>query len=377
MAQPLSGIRIIEVGHMLAGPYCGMLLADLGADVIKIEPSGGDIARRVSPHAIGPHNAYFASLNRSKRSVVLDLGSAAGREALYDLARTSHALITNLRPSAIRKLGLTYEAMKSVNPKLVCVALTGYGLDGPFADRPAYDYVIQALTGVMAITGDADGPPAKAGYSAVDNSAGIMAALGLVAKIVEGKGGQVDVAMYDVMLSQLNYLAGGWLNAGERVERQPMSAHPYIVPAQLFRTRDGWIMLFITHDDFWKRFALELGRPEWLSDEAFATMQGRRLNRERVVAAVQEALKAETADHWVGRLAPLGIVIAGVETLEQALASEQVRHRGMVVEIATADGVIRAVGNPIKTDGDARAPSPPPLLNEHADLLPAGLRSAS
>jgi CoA:oxalate CoA-transferase len=369
MAQPLSGIRIIEVCHMLAGPYCGMLLADLGADVIKIEPEDGDIARRVSPHSIGPHNAYFASLNRNKRSIVLDLGAMAGQHALHDLARTSHALITNLRPSAICKLGLTYEALRAVNPKLVCVALTGYGLDGPFADRPAYDYVIQALTGVMAITGDADGPPTKAGYSAVDNSAGIMAALGLVAKIVEGKGGQVDVAMYDVMLSQLNYLAGGWLNAGERIERQPLSAHPYIVPAQLFRTGDGWITVFITHDDFWKRFAQELGRPEWLSEAAFATMQGRRLNRERVVAAVQEALLTETTDHWVGRLAPLGIVVAGVETLEEALASAQAKHRGMVVEMPTPHGVIRAVGNPIKMDGAGGTPLPPPLLNEHGGLL--------
>lgn len=375
MAQPLSGIRIIEIGHMLAGPYCGMLLADLGADVIKIEPPEGDLARRVSPHAIGPHNAYFASLNRNKGSIVIDLASAAGQQSLHHLAHTAHALVTNLRPSAIRKLGLTYEALQAVNPKLVCVALTGYGLDGPFSDRPAYDYVIQALTGVMAITGDADGPPAKTGYSAVDNSAGIMAALGLVAKIVEGKGGQVDVAMYDVMLSQLNYLAGAWLNAGERGERQSLSAHPYIVPAQLFRTRDGWVMLFITHDDFWKRFAEELGRSEWLADPAFATMQGRRLNRETVVIAVQQALLEDTTDRWVGRLAPLGVVIAGVEALEQALASEHVRHRGMVVEIPTPDGVIRAVGNPIKTDGDDRTPAPPPLLNEHAGILK--MRSAS
>jgi CoA:oxalate CoA-transferase len=371
MTQPLSGFRIIEIGHMLAGPYCGMLLADLGAEVIKIEPPEGDIGRRVSPHSIGPHNAYFASLNRNKRSVVLDLASPAGRKELHDLAGTCHALITNLRPSAIRKLGLTYEALRTANPRLVCVALTGYGLNGPFADRPAYDYVIQALTGIMAITGDAEGPPTKTGYSAVDNSAGIMAALGLVAKIAEGKGGQVDVAMYDVMLSQLNYLAGAWLNAGERVERQPHSAHPYIVPAQLFRTRDGWITLFITHDDFWRRFAGELGRPDWLADPAFATMQGRRLNRARVIPALQEVLLTQDTDHWVERLAPLGVVIAGVETLEQALASEHARHRGMVVEIPTPDGVIRAVGNPIKTDHPDPAPRPAPLLNEHAGLLRA------
>ena len=204
MKGPLSGVRILEIGHMLAAPYCGLLLADLGAEVIKIEPSEGDIARRVSPRSIGPHNEYFLSLNRNKSSVVLDLASPDGKRELHGLAATARGLVTNLRPSAIQKLGLTYEALKSVNPKLVCVALTGFGLEGRFSERPAYDYVIQAMTGVMTITGEPDNPPTKTGYSAVDNSAGIMAALGLTAKLVEGNGGQVDIAMYDVMLSQLN-----------------------------------------------------------------------------------------------------------------------------------------------------------------------------
>ena len=216
MSGPLAGIRIVEVGHMLAGPYCGLLLADMGAEVIKIEPPEGDIARTVSPHFIGPHNAYFASLNRNKKSVVIDLASDDGRAQLEKVVARSHALITNLRPSAIKKLGLTYERLRRCNERIVCVALTGYGLEGPFANSPAYDYVIQALTGVMALTGDPSAPPTKTGYSAVDNSAGLVAAMGLLAKIVEGKGGQVDVAMYDVMLSQLNYLAGAALNTGDR-----------------------------------------------------------------------------------------------------------------------------------------------------------------
>jgi len=365
MSLPLDGIRIIEVGHMLAGPYSGMLLADLGAEVTKVEPPEGDIARRVSPHAIGPHNAYFASLNRNKKSVVLDLMATEGREGLYRLVRGSHALLTNLRPSAIRKLGLTYEALRDVNPRIVCVALTGFGLEGPFAERPAYDYVIQAMTGVMGLTGSPKGPPVKTGYSAVDNSAGIMAALGLLAKVVEGKGGQVDVAMYDVMLSQLNYIAGAWLNAGEKPQRFDDSAHPYIVPAQLFRTRDAWLTLFVTHDEFWRRFAAVAGPPEWLTDPAFATMEGRRLNRERVLASIQEVLERDDTEAWVRRLAPLGVVVAGVETLEQALASEHVSARAMVVEMPTAHGPIRAVGNPIKIDGATERMTRAPLLDEH------------
>lgn len=372
MSAPLSGIVVLEVGHMLAGPYCGMLLADLGAEVIKVEPPEGDIARRVSPHRIGEHNAYFASLNRSKKSVVLDLASDAGRAALRSLAARAHALVTNLRPAAIRKLGLTYDALKDANPRLVCVALTGYGLEGSHADRPAYDYVIQALTGVMAITGEPGGPPAKTGYSAVDNSAGMMGALGLLAKIVEGKGGQVDVSMHDVMLSQLNYLAGAWLNAGERAQRMPRSAHPYIVPAQVFETSDGWLVAFISHDEFWRRFCGEVGRTGWLQDPRFATMAARRENREAVLAALGPLFKGGSTASWMARLAPLGVVAAPVETLEQALGSNLVKERDMLVSIEAGGATIRAVGNPIRIAGAPQAYGPPPRLGEHnAELLQA------
>ncbi len=370
MTPPLQGVRIIEVGHMLMGPYCSMLLADLGADVIKVEPPGGDIGRRVSPHSIGAHNAYFASLNRSKRSVVLDLASDEGQRELGRLVEDADGLVTNLRPAAIRKLGLTYDRLKRWNPAIVCVALTGYGLDGPYAEFPAYDYVIQALTGVMMLTGDPSGPPTKTGYSAVDNSAGIMGAVGLLAKLVEGKGGQVDIAMYDVMLSQLNYLAGGWLNASEHAERYPQSAHPYIVPAQLFPTSDGWLALFISHDDFWRRFCTEVEKPDWIRDERLATMGARRVNRDYVLELVGEVLAGGTTEHWVARLAPLGVVAAGVESLETALQSPHTRSRAMVAEIDTPDGRIRAVGNPIKLAGVPDRFGMPPLLGEHnAELL--------
>jgi len=351
---------------MLAGPYCGLLLADLGAEVIKIEPPEGDIARRVSPHRIGPHNAYFASLNRSKKSVVLDLATEDGQRDLGRLATHAHALITNLRPSAILKLGLTYDRLKQHNGKIVCVALTGFGLKGTHAERPAYDYVIQALTGVMELTGDPDAPPTKAGYSAVDNSAGIMAALGLLAKIVEGKGGQVDVAMYDTMLSQLNYLAGASLNAGEPSRRFAASAHPYIVPAQLFRAQDGWIVLFITHDDFWRKFCEEVGRVDWLQDERFATMAARRANRETVLAEISNLISLDAARRWEERLAPLGVVVSTVETLEHALSSDLARSRDMVVSLP-CDGVsLRAIGAAIKCDEHQQEYGAPPLLNQHA-----------
>ena len=183
---PLSGIRILEVGPVLAGPFCGMILADLGADVIKVEPPSGDMARNMTDNFTGQYNDYFTSINRNKKGVVLDLGSTDGRKKLNELAGKSHALVTNLRPSTIKKYGLTYNNMKEFNPKIVCVALTGFGLDGPYAEKPAYDYVVQALTGVMELTGDPGNAPIKAGYSAVDNSTGIMGAVGLLANIIEG-----------------------------------------------------------------------------------------------------------------------------------------------------------------------------------------------
>lgn len=368
MSGPLAGIRVVEVGHMLAGPYCGLVLADLGAEVIKIEPPDGDIARNVSPHRIGDHNAYFASLNRSKKSVVLDLATEAGRQALGHIVARSHALVTNLRPSAIKKLGLTYDALKRWNERLVCVALTGYGLDGPYANRPAYDYVIQAMTGIMSLTGDPNAPPTKAGYSAVDNSAGLVAALGLLAKIVEGKGGQVDVAMFDVMLSQLNYLAGAWLNAGEPPERFANSSHPYIVPAQIFPTADGWLTLFITHDQFWEKFCRELGKEEWITDLEFATMANRRQNRARVIDAITLALATDSAHHWVKRLDPLGVVVAEIGTLDAALSSDLAEQRKLVVQLGNLP--LRAVGSPIKFSDSSPEYGPPPLLDQHrAEVL--------
>ena len=369
MTGPLAGIRIIEVGHMLAGPYCGLLLADMGAEVIKIEPPEGDIGRKVSPHFIGPHNAYFASLNRNKKSVVLDLASAEGQRELRDLTARSHALITNLRPSAIKKLGLTYDSLKHTNSKIVCVALTGYGLEGRYSESPAYDYVIQALTGVMSLTGDPSAPPTKTGYSAVDNSAGIMAAMALLAKIVEGRGGQVDVAMYDVMLSQLNYLAGASLNAGEVMERLANSSHPYMVPAQIFPTADGWLTLFITHDKFWQKFCNEIGQPGWITDPAFATMASRRSNRAHVLASIGHVLLEAPAREWVKRLAPLGVVASEVGTMADALESDLARSRDMIVPLGDGKQSLRAVGSAVKFDGFTPTYGMPPLLDEHHDMV--------
>jgi crotonobetainyl-CoA:carnitine CoA-transferase CaiB-like acyl-CoA transferase len=356
---------VLEVGHVLAGPFGGMLLADLGADVIKIEPIDGDLSRRVGSQYVGPHNVYFASINRNKRSVYIDLTTAEGRAELGELARTAHALLVNQRPTTIRKLGLDYASLCRFNPKIVCVALTGYGLDGPAAEWPAFDYVIQAITGVAASTGEPDGPPALAGYSAVDNSAGITAALGLVAKLLEGKGGQVDVSLFDVMLSQLNYKAAAYLNGGAAPARQPLGGHTFYVPAQLFPTASGYLALFVTRDEVWRRLCVEIGRPEWADDPRYATMHARFDHRKELLDALIACLEQASALEWETRLRPLGVPAGAVRELGDALDGALVQSRGMVVSLETTEGPLRVIGSPIRFEGAPAEYQPPPRLHEH------------
>jgi crotonobetainyl-CoA:carnitine CoA-transferase CaiB-like acyl-CoA transferase len=336
---PLAGIRVIEVGVMLAGPYATMMLADLGAEVIKVEPPGGEISRQVS-------DSYFASLNRNKRNVCLDLRSPDGQRRLGELVADAHALLVNMKPSVIRRLGLTYEALRGHNDKLVCVAMTGFGLDG--GDDPAFDYVVQAATGVAAMTGDPDGPPTLPGYSSADNSTGLTAALGLLAMIVSGRGGQVDVSLRDVMLSQLNYRAAAYLNDGLEPRRYPNGAHSYYVPAQLFPTADGHLALFVTHDGFWKLFAAEAGIA------GFPTMAERAARRDEVLAVVTGALMADSAIGWEHRLRPLGIPAAAVRSLPQALEATP--------EVVVTAGEFRLVGSPVRVSGYTPEYRPPPPL---------------
>ncbi|WP_329352616.1 CoA transferase [Streptomyces sp. NBC_01261] len=341
-AGPLDGIRILEVGHMLAGPYATMMLADLGAEVTKIEPPGGDISRQVS-------DAYFASLNRGKRSIRLDLTTDDGQARLGELLAGAHALLVNLKPSAIHRLGLTYDVLRKWNDRIVCVALTGYGLEA--GDEPAFDYVVQAATGVAALTGHPDDPPTLPGYSSADNSSGLTAALGLLAQIVSGRGGQVEVSLRDVMLSQLNYRASAYLNEGVEPRRLPLGAHSYYVPAQLFPTAEGHLALFITHDGFWKSFATEAGV------QGFPTMAERAERREEVLAAVTDALAGDTAAAWEARLRPLGVPAAAVRTLPQALAATP--------EAVVRAGDFRLVRSSVRVEGYEPEYGPPPRLGEH------------
>jgi CoA:oxalate CoA-transferase len=257
----------------------------------------------------------------------------------------------NLKPSGIRKLGLTYEALRRHNDKIVCVALTGYGLEA--GDDPAFDYVIQAATGIASLTGHPDGPPTLPGYSSADNSTGLTAALGLLAQIVSGRGGQVDVSLRDVMLSQLNYRASAYLNDGLEPQRYPNGAHSYYVPAQLFPTAAGYLALFITHDGFWRSFSAEAGIT------GFATMAERAANRAEVLALVSTVLARDTALGWESRLRPLGIPAAAVRTLPEALADTP--------DVVVSAGEYQLVRSSIRVAGYEPEYRPPPLLGEHTE----------
>ncbi len=255
-----------------------------------------------------------------------------------------------MKPSVIRKLGLTYESLSRFNPKIVCVALTGYGLDG--GDDPAFDYVVQAATGVAAMTGDPAGPPTLPGYSSADNSTGLTAALGLLAQIVSGRGGQVDVSLSDVMLSQLNYRASAYLNDGAEPLRHPFGAHSYYVPAQLFPTADGYLALFITHDGFWRSFAGEAGIV------GFETMAERAARRDEVLDLVTAMLATDTAKRWEARLRPLGIPAAAVRSLPEALEATP--------EVIVTAGDKRLVASPIKVGGYEPSYRAAPTLDEYS-----------
>jgi crotonobetainyl-CoA:carnitine CoA-transferase CaiB-like acyl-CoA transferase len=318
---------------------------------------------------VGEHNVYFASLNHNKRSVHIDLTTEAGQAELGALVETAHALLVNLRPSTIRKLGLDYESLRRFNPRIVAVALTGYGLEGPAAEWPAFDYVIQASVGVAGLTGEPDGPPTLPGYSAVDNSSAIMAALALVAKVHEGEGGQVDVSLFDTMLAQLNYKAAVYLNGGPVPGRQAMGAHNFYVPAQLFETADGYLALFVTHDEFWRRLCAEIGESAWADDPRFATMHARFEHRDELLAALGARLREAPAAQWAERLRPLGIAVGAVTDLDDVLDGELVRSRGMVTTIDTDDGPLRLVASPVRFDGRRAQHRPPPHLHEHTDDL--------
>jgi crotonobetainyl-CoA:carnitine CoA-transferase CaiB-like acyl-CoA transferase len=372
----LSGLRVLDLSRILSGPFATMTLADLGADVIKVEqPGHGDDTRQWGPPFQGDEAAYFLSVNRNKRSIAVDLKSADGLALVRRLCQQVDVVVENFRPGTAARLGLGYEQLGSDHPSLVYASISGYGQTGPDGERPGYDAIAQARSGIMSVTGEPDGPPVRVGVSSADLVAGMWAVIGILAALRErdrtGRGQWVDISLLDGSVSWLTYVASGYFASGE-VPRRYGSAHPTIAPYQAFPTADDHLMVAVGNDGLWRRFAPVVGLTELVDDPRFATNPQRVRNREQLVELITRALAPHGALEWARRCADAGVPVSPIQSVEQVMGDPQVLARGMVttVEHPTA-GTVRTVGCPVRLSSTPPTVRlPPPTLGQHtADVL--------
>lgn len=368
---PLAGVRVLAVEQYGAGPFGTLYLADLGAEVIKIEnPSeGGDMSRAVGPHFFAPGDSqFFHTFNRNKLSLTLDLAVPEARAVLHDLVRSADALACNLRGDVPEKLGLTYEHLKTHNPRIVCAFLSAYGREGPRAAWPGFDFLMQAETGYFSLTGEPGGPPARCGLSIVDLMSGLAMAYSLVSALLaaraNGEGRDIDVSLFDVALFNVSYLATWYLNTGYRQDRLPRSAHPSLTPCQLYRTADGWIYLMCNKEKFWPALCAAVGRPGWATDPRFRTFADRLANRALVNELVESELVRRTTGEW---LVTFGGAVPAAPVLDvaQALENPFVTEHGRLAEVphaAAPGGAYRTVAPPVRCAGESVPARPAPGL---------------
>lgn len=356
---PLEGTRILAFTQLGAGPYAMTILADLGAEVVKVEDPrlGGDEARRVPPQAEGGDSVYFQALNRGARSLTLDLRHPLGRELLHRLVRVSDAVYANLRGDLPSRLGLDYAALAPHNPRIVCCCLSGFGKTGPRCTQPGYDFLVQALTGFMSLTGDPDQSPQRCGVSVVDFAGGLMSAVGLLAGILRaratGTGGDVDVSLFDTAISMLNYMAAWWWNLGHAPQRLADGAHQSLVPSQTFATRDGFVVIMCMKEKFWQRLCDRIGHPEWKQDPRFHTFADRFRNRDVLVPLLREVFAQRTTAEWI-QLLEGEVPCAPVRSVPEALEDPQVAARELRISVRHPRyGELWEVGCPIHFAGCA------------------------
>jgi len=375
---PLAGMTVLAVEQYGAGPFGTMLLADLGADVIKIETAGesGDVGRSVGPHFFGPGDSHFyQSFNRNKRSITLNIKDSAGREILHKLVAGADAVLDNLRGELPAQLGLTYADLAPHNAAIVCAHLSAYGRTGSRASWPGYDYLMQAEAGYLALTGEPDAPPSRFGVSIVDMMTGLMTAFALASGVIgarrTGRGMDVDVSLFDTALHNLTYLATWYLNAGHNQGREPRSGHPSLVPSQLYPTQDGWIFIMCNKEKFWPILARALGHPEWANDARFATFKERLANKEMLNALLDDVFRRNTTQHWLDAFAG-EVPAAPVLDVEGALRSSFVKENGNVAA-CLRDGELERfemLAGPIRVNGERTAVRTAPALGaDTIDIL--------
>jgi crotonobetainyl-CoA:carnitine CoA-transferase CaiB-like acyl-CoA transferase len=362
---PLKGIRIIAVEQYGAGPYGSSYLADMGAEVIKIENhnAGGDVSRANGPFFLGEGDSeFFQTFNANKKSFTLDLKAPGGREVFEKLVASADAVLNNLRGDQPAKLGLDYKTLKAVKPSIVCAHLSAYGRDNDRADWPGYDYLMQAEAGFCLLTGEPDGPPARFGLSVVDFMTGMTMSIALLSGVIgamkSGQGRDVDVSLFDVALHQLSYPATWYLNNGHVTQRMPRGAHPATVPAQMYKARDGHVFVLCMIDKFWRALCEGLSIPALADDARFNSIPQRRINREALTPILDAEFEKHTPDEWMQKLGGV-IPIAPVYNMAQGLDNPYVAEVGMIQKLNhPANPALRRLANPIKVDG-ARVPATP------------------
>jgi crotonobetainyl-CoA:carnitine CoA-transferase CaiB-like acyl-CoA transferase len=374
MMQPLQGIRVLDLSRVLAGPYCTMVLGDLGADVIKVELPEGDETRGWGPPFANGESAYYLCVNRNKRDIVINLKTDEGKKVLRDLAMQSDVLVENFRPGTLEKFGLGYETLHVLHPKLIYCSITGFGQTGTMKDKPGYDFMIQALGGLMSITGEPGGEPMKTGVAVVDLFAGQNAIIAILAALqartLTGRGQHLDIALFDSQLGWLANVASNFLISGKLPKRHG-NAHPNIVPYQSFQAGDGWFAIAVGNDRQFERLCKTLDRPDLAVDEKFVTNAGRVQNREELIPLLASIFKTRAVSDWLKKLEEAEIPCGPINNFEQVFSMPNVREREMVVTMKHPTiGELPLVGSPLKmSDTPVEYRLPPPLMGEHTNEI--------
>lgn len=371
----LEGVRVVDLTTFLSGPFATLMLADLGADVIKVEGLAGDSSRPIPPHFVGDDSAYFHSVNRNKRSIAIDLKAPSGLEVARRLIASADVVVENFRPGVCARLGIDPEEMRAAHPELVWASITGFGSEGPWRERGAYDMIVQAASGIMSLTGEPGGPPVRLGIPAGDLVAGFYATIGILTALNErhrtGAGRMVDVTMFDSMLAMLSYQSAYALNAGVTPEPQG-SGHDSIPTYRSFRAGDGaMIAVTANTDGMWRNACRVLGVPELVEDDRYASSASRLDNRESLWAAWNAAFQARTAADWAELLNAAGVPASTIRSVPEALADSETAGRGMILDLEDGEHQLRVVGNPIRIQGAEGSAHryPPPLGADTEQIL--------
>ena len=375
----LAGIRVLDLTQFLAGPYCAQILGDLGAEVIKLEAPSGDWSRTLPPHFVGEDSCYFRSINRNKESIVVDMKALEGLELVKRLAARCDIVVENFRPSVLDRLGLDYAGLSKRNPGLIWCAISGFGQDGPDRDRPAYDMIVQALSGGMSLTGELGGPPVRSGIPLGDLSAGMYGVIGVLAALEErrrsGKGQLVEISMLDCQISMQTYQAAYYLHSGKNPGRQGRG-HESIPTYRSFTAADGTdVVVTANTEKMWRSLCATLDLANAVDDPQFATNKDRHKNREALWPILERAFEKRPAKEWVAALMEVGIPVAEVNSLDAALNDPQVRHRNMVLELEDGTGTrAGVVGNPVKLSrSDSGPPTYPPAVGAQTRAILADI----